>query len=85
MPVDIEKSFGDVVVAMEKLTDAFQLRVVELQKLGRDESDIKSLKQGAMAMQDSSGIYLAWARHFMSKLGEIEGFEENEEAEITEK
>lgn len=76
MAIDIEHSFGEVVQAMERLTQAFEVRVGELRKLGRDEAEIKQLMQGAMAMKDSSGIYLAWARHFMSKLNEVEGQDE---------
>jgi hypothetical protein len=84
MPVDVEKSFGEVVRAMEKLTEAFEQRVGELRKMGSDEASIKSLMQGAAAMKDSSGIYLAWARHFMNKLTETEGLEEDEGANISE-
>jgi len=84
MAVDVEKSFEEVVTAMEKLTEAFQQRVRELQKLTGDDDHIKSLMQGAAAMKDSSGIYLAWARHFMSKLSETAGLEEDEGAGISE-
>ena len=84
MSVDVEKSYGEVVAAMEKLTEAFQQRVSELKKMGSDEASVKSLMQGAAAMKDSSGIYLAWARHFMNKLIETEGIEEDEGENISE-
>lgn len=83
--MDITECYNEVVRAMEKLTEAFDQRVDELRKLGRDEEYIKNIVQGAHAMRDSCGIYLTWTRHYLSKLDESEGLEEDEEAKIVEK
>jgi hypothetical protein len=85
MAAEVEKYYAEVVRAMEKLIDAFDQRVEELRKMGRDEDFIKSITQGANAMKDSCGIYLTWTRHYMVKLNESDDLEEDDEPKIVEK
>jgi hypothetical protein len=85
MAAEVEKCYAEVALAMEKLIEAFDQRVGELRKMGRDEEFIKSIAQGANAMKDSCGIYLSWTRHYIAKLNESDDLEEDDEAKIVEK
>lgn len=73
MSENIEASVSEVLKAMEALNHHFKAAIDTLEAKGTDEEDVQSLVKGALAMKDAGGLYLTWTRHFIDRLGEIEG------------
>ncbi len=74
----VKKSLDHVVDAMKDLTLRFEEKIEELRRKGKDEKEIQVLVNGALAMKDAAGIYLAWANHYISRLNKTEGIELDE-------
>ena len=73
MSEQIEASASEVLKAMETLNHHFKVAIDTLEAKGTDEDEVQSLVKGALAMKDAGGLYLTWTRHFIDRLGEIEG------------
>ncbi len=80
MSEEMSMLLGDVVRAMENLNRHFDEKIEALREKGTDTKEIQNLLKGSHAMKDASGIYLAWANHYLTQLGK--GLESTEEEEI---
>ena len=78
----VKKSIEHVVDAMKDLTLRFEEKIETLRKKGKDEKEIQILVNGALAMKDAAGIYLAWANHYMARLNKTEGVELDEDDSV---
>ncbi len=76
---DVAGQLRDITLAMSSLNDQFQDEIEALRRDGRDEETIHGLVKGAAAMRDASGIYVAWAGHFVEKLTQVAGGADQEE------
>ena len=79
----VKRSLEEVVSAMEKLCGVFEKKVEEMRIKGKGEEELRQLTQGAMAMKDAAGIYLAWANHYIARLNKTEGLEMSEAETMT--
>jgi hypothetical protein len=75
----VKKSLQHVLDAMKDLTQSFEGKIEELRKKGKDEKEIQVLVNGALAMKDAAGIYIAWANHYIARLNKADGIESDEE------
>jgi hypothetical protein len=82
MPHDLKQTLVNVINAMENLNNQYEAKIEELRKGGKDEEELQKLVKGAMAMKDASGIYLSWSNHFVERLGQIEGLDQDDEESI---
>ena len=82
MSGDLKQTLMEVTKAMENLNNRYEGKIEELRQQGKDEEELQKLVKGAMAMKDASGIYLSWSNHFVERLGQIEGLEQDEEESI---
>lgn len=80
MSTDVKKSLAEVMEAMQNLSRCFEEKIDELRKKGTEEKELLQLTNGAAAMKDACGIYLAWANHYIARLNKTEGNESDEEA-----
>ena len=78
----VKKSIEHVVDAMKDLTLRVEEKIEALRKKGKDEKEIQILVNGALAMKDAAGIYLAWANHYMARLNTTEGVELDEDDSV---
>ena len=83
MDAVVKRSLEEVVSAMEKLCGVFEKKVEEMRIKGKGEEELRQLTQGAMAMKDAAGIYLAWANHYIARLNKTEGLEMSEAESMT--
>jgi len=72
----IQGALEEVVLAMERLGQAFLKEIASCRQAGRSEEDLKRLSQGAEAMRDAAGIYLTWAHHYINELNAGDSSEE---------
>lgn len=84
MPSKVKQSLANVIGAMELLNRHFEDQIEALRQKGKDEEELQKLVKGAMAMKDASGIYLSWANHFIERLIQTEGLEQEDESIIVE-
>lgn len=84
MPSKVKESLANVIGAMELLNKNFEDQIETLRQNGKDEEELQKLVKGAMAMKDASGIYLSWANHFIERLIQTEGLEQEDESIIVE-
>lgn len=80
----VKESLANVIGAMELLNKNFEDQIETLRQNGKDEEELQKLVKGAMAMKDASGIYLSWANHFIERLIQTEGMEQEDESIIVE-
>lgn len=72
----IKQSLGGVLHSMDQLNDLFEARLLKLRQEEVDESDIRRLEQGVLAMKDAGRLYVTWADHFIDRLNETEMYDE---------
>ncbi|MDC4203114.1 MAG: hypothetical protein MPW14_15370 [Candidatus Manganitrophus sp.] len=82
MSSKVKESLANVIGAMELLNKNFEDQIETLRQNGKDEEELQKLVKGAMAMKDASGIYLSWANHFIERLIQTEGMEQEDEESI---
>lgn len=75
----VQQSLEEVVLAMERLGQVFGAQITQARENGRSEEDLARLLKGADAMRDSAGLYLAWARHYISELGQTDDHLDSDE------
>ena len=75
--MDVRGALEEVVVAMERLGQAFSKEIDAHRKGGRSEEDLKRLSRGADAMRDAAGLYLTWANHYISELNAADSADES--------
>ncbi len=72
----IKQSLGEVLQSMDRLNGVFESSLVKLRQEGVDESDIRRLEQGVLAMKDAGRLYVTWADHFIERLNQNEILDE---------
>ncbi len=72
----IKKALEEVLQSMEQLNGVFEERLLKLSQEGVEESDIKSLEHGVLAMKDAGRLYITWAQHFIERLNQSEMYDE---------
>ena len=78
---NLKELLDDVLLAMERLNNSFQEQVTRLRQEGVEEKEVTALLKGVMAMRDASGIYMAWANHYIERFGQEEKGNPLDEAE----
>ncbi len=84
MTYDLQQPLQDVTLAMERLHQAFESRVVTLEQEGADTATMRRFTEGARAMRDSGAIFLAWAQHYARQVAHASGESLEEEGFLDE-
>ncbi len=80
MPKKAKILLEDVIRAMDNLSLYFDEEIEALREKGIEAKEMQNFLKGSYAMKDASGIYLAWAKHYLAQLAK--GLESPEEEEI---
>ena len=83
MSENLRQLMQQITQSMSQFHDGMKGRAKEMELSGGDPDVVKKLDMGADAMNDSSNIYLSWARHYvaLSEGGAAEAEEGEEDAD----
>lgn len=70
MKRDLERSIREASEAMDRLLLAFERRMEILGPSQSGAEELERLTKGTHAIRDTGNIYLTWARHYASLLGQ---------------